>query len=265
MLAKIEYAKMLASSGLLPKAYQKNPANILWALEYGEALNISPMAAMLGIHVIEGRPCAGAGLISGLVQKAGHRLRVRGDDKTATCEITRSDDPSFTFSATWTWERALKANLTGKTVWKQYPAAMLRARAITEAARAACQDVLYGLVYTPEELGQDALGDYSADISAEEAEPAAEAPGNPGHAEAAGEAGKASGELLAAIGAQFHRLGVGMEADDRIDMAAVLVDHPVTLPADLTQEEAEFILAELEGCENRVELDALIAERQALP
>src|SRR5271170_4679250 len=53
--AKKAYASMLANSGLLPKAYVKNPPNVLFALEYGETLGITPIAAMMGIHVIEGR------------------------------------------------------------------------------------------------------------------------------------------------------------------------------------------------------------------
>jgi hypothetical protein len=244
--AKIRYAKTLAASGLLPKVYHKNPANILWALEYGQALGISPMAAMIGIHVIEGKPCAGAGLISGLVQNAGHRLRVKGDDKTATCEIMRSDDQSFTFVATWTWDRAVKAGLTGKSVWKQYPAAMLRARAITEAARAACQDVLYGLAYTPEELGADSMGDYPADLSA--SQPAAPAGDLP--------------EMLAVVATHYRRLGV---TDEKVmlEHSALLVDRHLASAVDIQDDEVEHLLTELEGCESPADLARLLAEQEA--
>ncbi|HEV8197644.1 MAG TPA: hypothetical protein VGP87_13445, partial [Gemmatimonadales bacterium] len=37
----------------------------------------------------------------------------------------------------------------------RYPAAMLKARAISEVARDACQEVLLGIAYTPAELGAD--------------------------------------------------------------------------------------------------------------
>lgn len=160
--AKLQYAHELANSGLLPAAYRRNPANVLWAVEYGEMLGLPPMAAMTGVHVIEGKPTASAGLISGLVRQAGHKLRVWGTSKSATCEIVRSDDPEHTFSVTWTLRKqpgdnpsAEEAGLLGKSVWKQYAASMLKARAITQCARDACEEVLYGLHYTAEELGAD--------------------------------------------------------------------------------------------------------------
>jgi hypothetical protein len=37
--------------------------------------------------------------------------------------------------------------------WERFPRAMLRARAIAEAVRIACPEVLHGAIYTPEELG----------------------------------------------------------------------------------------------------------------
>lgn len=160
--AKLQYAHELAASGLLPAQYRRNPANVLWAVEYGEMLGLSPMAAITGVHVIEGKPSASAGLISGLVRKAGHKLRVWGTNNSATCEIVRSDDPEHTFSVTWTLKKesgdnpsAEVAGLLGKNTWKNYPAAMLKSRAITQCARDACEEVLFGLHYTPEELGAE--------------------------------------------------------------------------------------------------------------
>lgn len=153
--AKVQYAKTLADSGLLPAAYRRNPANVLYAVEYGEMLGLPPMAAITGIHIIEGKPTASAGLISALVRRAGHRLRVTGDDRHAVAEIIRRDDPDFTFRAEWTMERAKQADLLGKGTWKKYPAAMLKARAISEVARDACEETLSGVHYTPEELGAE--------------------------------------------------------------------------------------------------------------
>jgi hypothetical protein len=150
---KISFAKALAASNLLPRQYQGNPANLLFALEYAEALRISPINAITSIHVIEGKPSASADLIAALVRRAGHKLRVTGDDRHAVAQIVRVDDPGFVFEVEWTLERAKVAGLTGKGVWRQYPAAMLRSRAITEVARAAASDALFGIVYTPEELG----------------------------------------------------------------------------------------------------------------
>lgn len=152
---KITYARELADSGLLPTSYRKQPANLLYAIEYGEMLNLSPMAAVTGIHVIEGKPTASAALISALVRRAGHRLRITGDSEKAIAEIVRCDDPDFTFRSEWTAARAQTADLLNKKVWKQYRPAMLKARAITECARDACEEALMGMAYTPEEMGVD--------------------------------------------------------------------------------------------------------------
>lgn len=160
--AKLQYAQELANSGLLPAAFRRQPANVLYALEYGEMLGLSPMAAITGIHVIEGKPTASAGLISALVRRAGHKLRVKGNATTATCQIIRSDDPDYTYEVTWTLRAnkdgnpsAEAADLLGKKVWKQYGASMLKARAITQCARDACEEALFGLHYTAEELGAE--------------------------------------------------------------------------------------------------------------
>jgi hypothetical protein len=150
---KMQYAKALAESGMLPSQYRKQPANLLYALEYAESLGLHPMAAITGIHVIEGKPSASSALISALVRRAGHKLRVRGNDQEAIAQIVRADDPDFTFEVRWTMARAEQAGLARKQVWKNYPAAMLKARAITEVARDACEEALSGMHYTPEELG----------------------------------------------------------------------------------------------------------------
>jgi hypothetical protein len=152
---KVEYARFLAESGLLPASYRKQPANILFAYEYGELLGLHPIAAITGIHVIEGKPAIGASLISALVRRAGHKLRVQDNGEAARCQIIRADDPGFTYAATWDMERAKTAGLLGRTNWQRYPAAMRKARAISECARDACPEVLLGLHYTPDELGAE--------------------------------------------------------------------------------------------------------------
>ncbi len=154
MPGKMEYAKALAVADMLPAHYKQKPANLLWALEFASMVGMPPMSAITGVHVIQGRPVPSAALISALVRRAGHRLRVTGNDERAVAEITRADDPDFTFQAIWTLDKARKAGLLNKDTWKSYPASMLKARAVTEVARDACEDALMGLpAYSVEELG----------------------------------------------------------------------------------------------------------------
>jgi hypothetical protein len=177
--ARIRYARELANANLLPSQYRGAPANVLYAVEYGLMLGIAPMAAITGIHVIDGKPTASAALMSALVRRAGHKMRmkvegsVEGGDLKATAYLIRSDDPDWTFEATWTIDRAVRAGLVdsyqqgsdGKwTVrartrndkpgnWETYPEAMAKARAISEVVREGAEEVLAGAHYTAEELG----------------------------------------------------------------------------------------------------------------
>ena len=151
---KLALASKLADSSMLPQAFRKSPANLLWAMEYARSIGVDTMTAVTSIHVIEGKPTASADLIAALVRRAGHKLRVWGDDREAHAQVIRSDDPGFDgFHCVWTIDRAKAAGLAGKSVWRSFPAAMLRARAITEVARMACSEALHGVIYTPEEVG----------------------------------------------------------------------------------------------------------------
>jgi hypothetical protein len=163
---KLAMANALANANLLPRAYQKNPANLLFAMEYADAIGVHPMTAIQSIHVIDGKPSASAQLIAGLGRRAGHIVRVKFDRKTmtATAEVIRKDDPDYTFQSVWDMDRARSANLTNKSVWKQYPDAMLKARAITEVARDAFPEALFGVAYTAEELGADNTDEEGAPV-----------------------------------------------------------------------------------------------------
>lgn len=195
MQAAIDYAERLAYSGLIPDVYQGRPANILWAMEYGRTLGLSTLAAINGVNVIKGKPTASAGLIGALVRRAGHKLRVGYDAATMTgwAEIVRCDDPEFVFRSQWDLERAVEAELCtikdgrpfavdskGNTLpWKKFYPSMVKARATTEVARDACEEVLFGLHYTPEEMGAEVDEDGAPVPQAPREQAAAEQDGPP--------------------------------------------------------------------------------------
>lgn len=182
------YSEMMADgTTVLPVQYRRQPGSIMFAVEYAKALDVSPITAITGIHVIEGKPTASAGLISALIRRAGHKLRVKiegtlpGGDIRAVATLTRHDDPDEPFVSTWDLDRARRAGLLtivvdpntgrvsvtargkngGATPWETYTESMLKARAITEVGRDGAEDVLLGVHYTPEELGAevDAAGE----------------------------------------------------------------------------------------------------------
>jgi len=150
----MEYARVVAVGDLLPPAYRGKPANVLLAMGLGKAMGLSPAEALYRIHVIQGRPTAAAELIASNVRKAGHRLRVSGDETQARATIVRADDPEFEFESVWTLERARKLDLANKDGWKKQPGTMMRWRAVTEVARLACPEALYGVAYVADEVGE---------------------------------------------------------------------------------------------------------------
>lgn len=174
----VRYSQVMADgTSVLPKQFRQQPGAILFAVEYAKALDVSPVTAITGMHVIDGKPTASAGLISALIRRAGHKLRVKltgtyeAGDLKAVATIVRSDDPDETYESVWTLERAERALLVKRrpdrpgymavksgSAWDTYPESMLKARALTEVARDAAEDVLLGVHYTPEELGADVDG-----------------------------------------------------------------------------------------------------------
>ena len=152
LAAQVEYARFISEGDLLPVAYRKKPANVLIAIGLARALRIEPTQALYEVYVVNGRPSVSANLMAALVRRAGHRLRVDGDATTCTATLIRSDDPEAPFTATWTLEQARLAGLAGKDTWKQYPAAMLRARAIADVVRQGASEAVLGMQYAREEL-----------------------------------------------------------------------------------------------------------------
>lgn len=160
---KQQYASLLSEANMLPKQYQKNPANVFLAIELGNALSIAPIVAINEINVINGTPAPSASLMASLARSAGHRVRAWNDETgAAVCEIVRQDDPDFTHRSVWDQAKAQSAGLWGKGHWSKDPATMLRWRAISECVRLACPEVLGGLKYTPEEVMEIRGGDAPA-------------------------------------------------------------------------------------------------------
>lgn len=149
---KLAYARELANAGMIPKTYQKNPANVLVAIEYGQALGVDPIVAMNQITVVNGGVSMEAKLMMALARKAGHIVRLEGDEHSATCTIVRADDPGHEAKVTWDERKAKQAGLWGKGHWAQNPQLMLRYRAAAENIRLTCPEVLAGISYTPEEV-----------------------------------------------------------------------------------------------------------------
>ena len=153
MTDRIGHAKIVAQSSLIPSEYRGKPADIVWAMDIGDALGVPYTQVMQSMVVARGRMTMSADLMGAVVRRAGHKLRLREDGDSVTADLIRADDPDYTFTVTWDKAKAQAAGLWGsRGPWQQYPRQMLRARAITEVCRQGASDALAGPAYTPEEL-----------------------------------------------------------------------------------------------------------------
>lgn len=153
MTDRIEHAKIVAQSSLIPAEYRGKPADIVWAMDIGDALGVPYTQVMQSMVVARGKMTMSADLMGAVVRRAGHKLRLREDGDSVTATLVRADDPDYEFTVTWDKAKAQAAGLWGsRGPWQQYPRQMLRARAITEVCRQGASDALAGTVYAPEEL-----------------------------------------------------------------------------------------------------------------
>jgi hypothetical protein len=153
----MQFAEMLAKSTMVPREYQRAPANILLAVQWGAELGMPPLQALNSIAVINGKPAvygdAMLALVRGspLCEDVIERFEGEGDNLTAICEARRKG--SAPVIARFSVEDAKKAGLWNKAgPWQQYPQRMLQFRARGFALRDAFADVLRGVI-SAEEAG----------------------------------------------------------------------------------------------------------------
>lgn len=151
-------AMTVAKSGLFGA---KTPEQAFVAIATGMELGLKPMQALRNIVVVQGRPTfsadGGFAVVRNHPEYGGIRWE-KQDDKEARCVITRvskGGQLKEEFPGSFTIKEAATAGLANKDNWKNYPARMLRARALSYACRDAFPDVLNGL-YTPDEIAPDA-------------------------------------------------------------------------------------------------------------
>lgn len=116
-------------------------------------LEISPLQALRGMHLIEGKPSLSADMMLALCKRKTEICEYFRLVKSTMTEATyttkrRGEETPTTLS--WTIEQARQAGLAGRGTWQKHPDAMLRARCIAALARAVYPDLLLG-VYEEDE------------------------------------------------------------------------------------------------------------------
>jgi hypothetical protein len=149
-----ELAQTLGVSALLPANLRGKPADVLVTVMYGNELGLSPMAAIQGIYVVNGRPTLAAQTWLALTRRHGHKVEVvEHTDQLCAVKIVRGDTAEEHIS-TYTYAEAQQAKLTGKDVWQQHRKAMLLARAVSQGCRFICPEIALGF-YAEGELDDD--------------------------------------------------------------------------------------------------------------
>lgn len=165
----MELAKTLASSQLIPKAFQQRPGDVFVAMMWSHSLGIPIVQGLQGIAVINGKPslygdallavCMGSGQMADIEET----VTGSADNLTATCKVTRRGKPTPVVS-TFSMADARAAGLLGKPgPWKQYTSRMLKMRARAFALRDAFPDVLSGIA-SAEEM-QDVEGTATENVA----------------------------------------------------------------------------------------------------
>ena len=151
---RYQMSKILVQSGLMPKNMD-TAEKVCVALQYGFELGLSPMVSVNNISVVNGKPTLGADIMHAIVRHAkeyGGVEWVCQDDKRAECIVHRINaNYKEDVRGVFTMEMAQKAGLDKKDNWKNYPARMLKHRALSYALRDAFPDVLAG-IYSPDEI-----------------------------------------------------------------------------------------------------------------
>jgi len=143
--------KAFAESGLFPDI--KQAAQAIVKIQAGQEMGIAPFAAMTGIHLIQGKPTVGAGIIASRIKASGkYNYKVKEMSET-NCSLDFYEGAQFIGNSSFSIQDAKKAET--KNIGK-FPRNMLFARAISNGQKWYCPDVFSCSVYTPEELSQTA-------------------------------------------------------------------------------------------------------------
>jgi hypothetical protein len=153
----VTLAAMLAKSQILPRHLHGKPADVLAIMIKGRELGISTMKALSGMYCINGKVELDAATLAGVVMSrtdlCEYLTLIESTDKVATYETKRKGSPKSVVMG-FTMVQAERAGLLRNDVWRKFPEAMLRARAISVVARAVYPDLAAGL-YVQGEIGGD--------------------------------------------------------------------------------------------------------------
>ncbi len=172
-------ATAFCASGLMPKGMNR-PEQVMVAAQMGMEMGLTLMQSVQNIAVVNGRPSLWGDMPLALVKRSNlleyinEEIVNEGDNLTARCTVKRKNDQEIV--RTFSWQDAVRAKLTGKDVWKNYPKRMLQMRARSWALKDLFPDVIRGVAiaeYNDYASGHEAAGE-PVDVTPVMAEPSIE-------------------------------------------------------------------------------------------
>ena len=185
----IEFATLIADSGMVPKDYIGKPGAIVVAIQMGMEIGLLPIQALQSIAVINGRPSVWGDGALAIVKGHPDFISIQEDDievikknNKATCIIERRGQPPV--KITFGQDDAATAGLWKKAgPWTTAPFRMMQMRARAFAMRDQFPDALKG-IKTVEEVrdypGETIEGQPQSSAPAPAAEKAEETIGQAG-------------------------------------------------------------------------------------
>ena len=151
--------KAFAESGMFPDT--KSAAQAIVKIQAGQEIGIPPFAAMSGIHIIQGKPTIGAGIMASIVKGSGKYDYRVVESTEKVCSIDFYQGKEKIGNSTFTIDDAKKA-LTKNL--DKFPKNMLFARAMSNGVKWYTPDVFSGPVYVPEEMTAPITEDAKAEV-----------------------------------------------------------------------------------------------------
>lgn len=166
-MAELErVAHAFAHSGAFPDV--QSMAQAFVRIQAGQEFGLGPMASMMGVYFIKGKPALAATTIAGCVKKSGiynykqfwltrenRKIVVATDplnQEVIGCKLTFYENGVEVGDSAFTDTDATLAGLSSGDNWKKFPRNMYFSRAMTNGVRWYAPDLFGGAIYTPDEL-----------------------------------------------------------------------------------------------------------------
>lgn len=156
--------QIFVESGFFQDAKEQSQAVV--KILAGREAGLQPIESMTGIHIIKGKITFGSNMMASAVKKhPNYDYRVvKHTEKECVIDFfeiiydlkDRNPKKEKIGTSSFTYDEAKNIGLTSNTSWKNYPKAMLFARALSAGVRYYCPDVFgHAPAYVPEELGEE--------------------------------------------------------------------------------------------------------------